>query len=44
MVCLVQMGGPEGVRATEQYTLVVGLTKGMLMHAIPRKAMLRREE
>ncbi|CAL8464666.1 g4201 [Coccomyxa elongata] len=33
-----EMGGPKGVRATEQYTLVVGLQKGMLMHAIPREA------
>lgn len=38
-----QMGGPKGVRATEQYTLVVGLQKGMLMHAIPREAS-RKEE
>ena len=30
------MGGPEGVRAAEQYTLVVGLAYGMLMHAAPR--------
>ena len=30
------MGGPEGVRAAEQYTLVVGLANGMLMHAVPR--------
>ena len=51
-VGVVQMGGPEGVRATEQYTLVVGLTKGMLMHAIPRdsptirngRSVLRHEE
>lgn len=39
-----QMGGPAGVRETEQYTLVVGLTKGMLMHAIPRAPALRKEE
>ena len=33
---LLQMGGPAGVRASEQYTLVTGLTNGMLMHALPR--------
>lgn len=38
-----QMGGPEGVRETEQYTLVVGLQKGMLMHAIPRAATIKEE-
>ncbi|KAK9916187.1 hypothetical protein WJX75_009837 [Coccomyxa subellipsoidea] len=38
-----EMGGPKGVRETEQYTLVVGLAKGMLMHAIPREAT-RKEE
>ncbi len=32
-----QMGGAEGVRATEQYTLVVGLANGMMMHAVPRQ-------
>ena len=31
-----QMGGPEGVRKAEQYTLVTGLANGMLMHAVPR--------
>ncbi len=31
-----QMGGPEGVRAREQYTLVTGIKGGMYMHAIPR--------
>ena len=30
------MGGAEGVRAAEQYTLVVGLANGMMMHAVPR--------
>ncbi len=33
-----QMGGAEGVRAAEQYTLVVGLVNGMMMHAEPRHA------
>ena len=32
------MGGAEGVRATEQYTLVVGLANGMMMHAVSRQA------
>ena len=27
-----QMGGAEGVRAQEQYSLVIGLSEGMLMH------------
>ena len=40
---VMQMGGPKGVRETEHYTLVVGLGKGMLMHAIPREAT-RKEE
>ncbi|KAK9803216.1 hypothetical protein WJX73_004613 [Symbiochloris irregularis] len=31
-----KMNGPEGVRASEQYTLVTGLKHGMSMHAIPR--------
>ena len=31
-----QMGGAEGVRKAEQYTLVVGLNRGMMMHAVPR--------
>jgi hypothetical protein len=31
-----QMGGPEGVARTEQYTLITGMAKGMLMHAVPR--------
>eukprot|EP00884_Botryococcus_braunii_P006038 jgi/Botrbrau1/15435/Bobra.43_2s0060.1 len=31
-----QMGGPEGVRSREQYTLVTGIDGGMHMHAIPR--------
>lgn len=31
-----QMGGAEGVRAREQYTLVTGIDGGMHMHAIPR--------
>jgi hypothetical protein len=30
------MGGAEGVRKAEQYTLVTGLANGMLMHAVPR--------
>lgn len=34
----VQMGGPEGVRGAEQYTLVTGVAGGMFMHAIPRRA------
>jgi hypothetical protein len=34
------MGGPEGVRRGEQYTLVIGLKKGMSMHAIPRPGVL----
>ncbi|EIE19060.1 cytochrome P450 [Coccomyxa subellipsoidea C-169] len=38
-----EMGGPKGVRETEHYTLVVGLAKGMLMHAVPREAA-RKEE
>jgi hypothetical protein len=33
---VMQMGGPEGVRAGEQYTLVIGLSNGMMMRAIPR--------
>ncbi len=33
-----QMGGAEGVRKAEQYTLVVGLNRGMMMHAVPRRA------
>ena len=33
---LLQMGGPAGVRAQEQYALVIGLKDGMMMHAIPR--------
>ena len=32
-----QMGGAEGVRKAEQYTLVVGLNRGMMMHAVPRE-------
>lgn len=35
---LAQMGGAEGVRKAEQYTLVVGLNRGMMMHAVPRSA------
>lgn len=35
---LAQMGGAEGVRKAEQYTLVVGLNRGMMMHAVPRRA------
>ncbi|CAL8465573.1 g5109 [Coccomyxa elongata] len=31
-----EMGGPEGVRASERYPLVIGLANGMSMHAIPR--------
>ncbi len=27
-----QMGGAEGVRAQEQYSLVIGLSEGMMMH------------
>lgn len=27
-----QMGGAESVRAQEQYSLVIGLSEGMLMH------------
>ncbi|KAK9832710.1 hypothetical protein WJX81_002799 [Elliptochloris bilobata] len=27
-----EMGGPEGVRAQEHYSLVIGLSEGMLMH------------
>ena len=36
----VQMGGPEGVRASEQYTLVIGLANGMSMHAVPRPGVM----
>ncbi len=36
----VQMGGPEGVRASEHYTLVIGLGNGMSMHAIPRPGVM----
>ncbi len=32
------MGGAEGVRAREQYTLVTGIRGGMFMHALPRVA------
>ena len=35
-IAWVQMGGPEGVRARERYTLVTGIVDGMWMHAIPR--------
>ncbi|KAK9827618.1 hypothetical protein WJX81_006830 [Elliptochloris bilobata] len=31
-----EMGGPEGVLKTEQYTLITGMAKGMLMNAVPR--------
>lgn len=34
-----QMGGPEGVFRTEQYTLITGMAKGMLMHAVPRPGL-----
>ena len=34
--CMLQMGGPEGVRAAEQYTLVTGLRDGMWVIAEPR--------
>ena len=34
-----QMGGPEGVRRTEQYTLITGMAKGMLMNAVPRPGL-----
>lgn len=40
---VMHMGGPKGVRETEHYTLVVGLAKGTLMHAITREAT-RKEE
>ncbi|EIE21561.1 cytochrome P450 [Coccomyxa subellipsoidea C-169] len=33
-----QMGGAEGVRRAEQYTLVTGIAGGMYMHALPRLA------
>ncbi len=32
----IQMGGPEGVRKRERYTLVTGIIDGMWMHAEPR--------
>ncbi len=35
-----QMGGPEGVRESEQYTLVIGLKNGMSMHAVPRPGVM----
>ncbi len=35
-----QMGGPEGVRASEHYTLVIGLGNGMSMHATPRPGVM----
>ncbi len=35
-----QMGGAEGVRRAEQYTLVTGIAGGMYMHALPRLAQL----
>jgi len=34
------MGGPEGVRKSEQYTLVIGLKNGMSMHAVPRPGVM----
>ena len=37
----VQMGGPEGVRESEQYTLVIGLRNGMSMHAVPRPGVMQ---
>ena len=37
----VQMGGPQGVRESEQYTLVIGLKNGMSMHAVPRPGVLQ---
>ena len=43
MLSAVQMGGPEGVRRSEQYTLVIGLKNGMAMHAIPRPGVLPLE-
>ena len=39
MACFWQMGGPEGVFRTEQYTLITGMAKGMLMHAVPRPGL-----
>ncbi|CAL5224619.1 g7335 [Coccomyxa viridis] len=39
--CLVdEMGGPQGVRESEQYTLVIGLKNGMSMHAVPRPGVM----
>ncbi|KAK9904844.1 hypothetical protein WJX75_003698 [Coccomyxa subellipsoidea] len=35
-----EMGGPEGVRKSEHYTLVIGLGNGMSMHAIPRPGVM----
>ena len=35
-----QMGGPEGVRASERYPLVIGLASGMSMHAFPRPGVM----
>ncbi len=35
-----QMGGPQGVRESEQYTLVIGLKNGMSMHAVPRPGVM----
>lgn len=34
------MGGPSGVRESEQYTLVIGLKNGMSMHAVPRPGVV----
>ena len=34
------MGGPQGVRESEQYTLVIGLKNGMSMHAVPRPGVM----
>ena len=35
---IVQMGGPEGVRAGEHLVITMSCDKGMKMHAIPRAA------
>lgn len=37
--CL-QMGGPEGVLAGEHVLMTVSPSKGMKMHAIPRRVVL----
>ena len=43
VLCCAQMGGTEGVRKSEQYTLVIGLANGMSMHAVPRRGVMQAQ-